>query len=115
MLKQVGSTGAKGHHVFILGAIIGFAIAAVCGALLLRREQRRTDELDRERFALSRHNRKLEKSLANAQADTDSAVRDERLRNAREFGQYKILLRRADIALAQARAERAEADMSTAA
>ncbi len=89
--------------MFIFGVIVG-VVLAIGGMLLLRRkEQAQLEVMEAERSAHFRRVTELERELAEARALVASVKRDERLRSQREFGQYKILLRRADSALAQAR------------
>lgn len=84
--------------MFLLGLVIGVIGTAAAALVLDRRHQRRFADLERERAALARRIAELEESA--------SGARDARLRSEREFNQYKILLKRADRALADARAAR---------
>ncbi|NNF56477.1 MAG: hypothetical protein HKN03_18780 [Acidimicrobiales bacterium] len=89
--------------MFILGVIVGVFLGMGAMVLLRRKEQGRLRVLEAERSAHFRRVTELERQLAESRALVASVKRDERLRSQREFGQYKILLRRADSALAQAR------------
>lgn len=93
--------------MFLLGVLVGFVAAALCGWYVAKMRHTRIDTLERRLSAEFRHVTALENELAAAKAAGAQAVRNEKLRNAREFRQYKTLLRRADVALAQAKAERA--------
>ena len=101
--------------MFYLGTITGFIVTAVIAAVLLRRQTARLGSYDRERSAHFRRVTELERELTTAKASSASVRRAAELRSEREFGQYKILLRRADTALAQARAERRKSSMQDAA
>ncbi len=82
-------------------------MAMALGWLWQRRAPHGVISLERTVSAQFRKITDLEHELAEAKAAGALAVRNEKLRNAREFRQYKRLLRRADTALAQAKAERA--------
>lgn len=89
--------------VFILGVVIG-TVLGIGGMLLVWRMQNaRLVASDAQRSAQFRRIRELEGQVVETQSLAATAMRDERLRLEREFGQYKILLRRADSALAQAK------------
>lgn len=92
------AVGERTKTVFLLGLVIGVVGTAAAAVFLDRRHRRRIAELEGARTALVRRIAELEQSAAE--------VRDARLRAEREFNQYKILLKRADRALADARAAR---------
>lgn len=92
--------------MFLLGAIIGLALGAGTVLMLTRRQRERLEAVERTSSSQFRRITALEKELAETKTSAAARVRDEKLRNAREFGQYKTLLRRADVALAQAKAAR---------
>ncbi len=92
--------------MFLLGAIIGLALGGALALVLTRKQRDRLDGVERTSSSQFRRITALEKELAEVKTDAAARIRAEKLRNAREFGQYKTLLRRADVALAQAKAAR---------
>jgi len=100
--------------VFFVGVIVGLALAVAAAWWRQRRAPQAVISLERTVSAQFRKITELEHELAEAKAGAAQAVRNEKLRNAREFKQYKKLLRRADTALAQAKAERAASVLEAA-
>lgn len=101
--------------MFILGVIVGLAAGALLAWLMNQKQRDQLASTERTNSSQFRRILALEKELADARADGVAGVRDEKLRNAREFRQYKTLLRRADAALAQAKADRHMQDLNQAA
>ncbi len=93
--------------MFIFGVIVGLVAATLVAVLMNRRQSAEIANMERTSSSQFRRITALEKKVADAQLAGAASVRDEKLRNTREFNQYKTLLRRADSALAQARADRA--------
>ncbi|MFW2383787.1 MAG: hypothetical protein ACN4GZ_18695 [Acidimicrobiales bacterium] len=100
--------------MFFLGVLVGLALSAVIGWYIARRQRTDVESLERKLSAEARKASALESELAAEKVARAQAVRDEKLRNSREFRQYKTLLRRADAALAQAKAERDQAHFEAA-
>jgi hypothetical protein len=101
--------------MFILGVIVGLIATALVGVIMSRRQNEQMAATRRTSSSQVRRIAALENEVAEAKSAGAAAVRDEKLRNAREFSQYKILLRRADSALAQAKAQRNDDVLSEAA
>ncbi len=95
--------------LFMLGVAVGAVIATVLWLLLAQSDV--VSWIDR-RVRTGRV-AELERALEQVKAESAEAIRLEKLRSARQFGQYKILLRRADRALAEARAERRATDKTS--
>ncbi len=100
--------------MFLPGVLVGLAIAALIAWSLIHRQRVRITSLELQLSNEFRRVTALENEVAVAKAEGALAVRNEKLRNAREFGQYKKLLRRADVALAQARATRDDSVLEAA-
>jgi hypothetical protein len=100
--------------MFFLGVLVGVVAAAVIGWVGSNRRRTQISSMERRLSSEFRRVAALEDALAAAKAAGAQAVRDEKLRNTREFGQYKILLRRADVALAQAKEARNESVLEAA-
>lgn len=100
--------------MFFLGVLLGLAVAAVIGWYGSRRQRTRISSMERSLSNEFRRVTALENEVAAAKAAGAEAVRSEKLRNAREFGQYKILLGRADVALAQAKQARNDSILEAA-
>jgi hypothetical protein len=101
-------------RVFLPGVFVGLAIAALIAGSLIHRQRVRISSLELQLSNESGRVSALENEVAVAKAEGALAVRNEKLRNAREFGQYKKLLRRADVALAQAKAKRDDSVLEAA-
>jgi hypothetical protein len=100
--------------VFFLGVFVGLVAAFLIGGYVVKNQRMRMASLEEQLSAEFHRVTALENELAAVKAAGVQAVRDEKLRNAREFGQYKTLLRRADVALAQAKAERGDSVLEAA-
>lgn len=92
--------------MFLLGVFVGAVVAGVVASVVLMGQRRRLTDLEDQRRAHERRISELERAVETERAAGASAVRNTQLRTERQFVQYKILLKRADRALAEARAAR---------
>jgi hypothetical protein len=100
--------------MFFWGVLVGLIGAVLIGWYGSKKQRDHVSAMERALSGESRRVTALERELATAKAEGAEAVRNEKLRQAREFGQYKILLRRADTALAQAKAARDDSILDAA-